>query len=504
MSVYMLLDLYLRLSDLRLEDMNQDGESVALVYAEKQLRQRAEMMGARVGEVIVENDIVDGKPKPASAYKRKTITLADGKKVRRVIRPAFTRVIHRIETRQSGGFLTVDLDRAMRDPRDLEDLIDAVEAQRANVRSLSGSLQFTDGGTDSEITASRVMVAMANKSSRDTARRVAESRKRRAYAGEWGGGKRPYGFERDGITPRPSEAKEIVNATRLILGGVSLRQAVADLRERKVPTVYGGPWTSSALKDILSRARNAGIVVYDGEETEVRLPGEPLLAEDEFRAILSKLQVRRAAPGRTPKWLGSGIFRCNCGYGMQAHVQPNRPARYRCKDTGRIAGEHCARKLDELDEYVSDLVIEWCAQPVASQRLLHEEGEKIDIDALRARSVSLRQRLTEKATLNFDDPDAYTDEQLKVFTKLTNQKIREIEQQLAKAHSESPAMELVRPGIGMTDMKARRAAVADQWDALSLGQKRAILRELLDVRVLPTQVGKKRFDPSTIEITWKY
>jgi DNA invertase Pin-like site-specific DNA recombinase len=89
--------------------------------------------------------------------------------------------------------LAEDLDRACRDPRDLKDLIDACEQHRASARSLSGSLTLTDGGTDAEITMARMMVTMANKSSRDTSRRVPDARER--LAGQsYQGGKRPFGY----------------------------------------------------------------------------------------------------------------------------------------------------------------------------------------------------------------------------------------------------------------------------------------------------------------------
>jgi site-specific DNA recombinase len=50
-----------------------------------------------------------------------------------------------------GALIAEDLDRVSRDPRDLEDLIDAVRATRAYAAALSGSLAFTAGGTDAEI-----------------------------------------------------------------------------------------------------------------------------------------------------------------------------------------------------------------------------------------------------------------------------------------------------------------------------------------------------------------
>jgi len=157
------VDLYLRLSDLRVEDLDGDGAAKGLVEHERVLRERAAALGWPVGQVIVENDMSGGRPKPASAFKRRKVVLADGSTAMRVIRPGFRRLLDRLRSGKSQAVLTVDLDRVVRDPRDLEDLIDVVQERRADVASLTGSLRFTRGGDDAEITLARVMVTMANK-----------------------------------------------------------------------------------------------------------------------------------------------------------------------------------------------------------------------------------------------------------------------------------------------------------------------------------------------------
>ena len=106
---------------------------------------------------------------------------------------------------RADGLIAIDLDRACRDPRDLEDLIDVVESRspRVPVESVTGSLRLANDG---DITMARVMVAVANKASRDTGRRVASSHMHRATGGQFRGGPRPFGFEPDGTTLIPSEA----------------------------------------------------------------------------------------------------------------------------------------------------------------------------------------------------------------------------------------------------------------------------------------------------------
>lgn len=115
----------------------------------------------------------------------------------------------------------------------------------------------------------------------------------------WNGGRRPYGFT---LSPDPTsdhqnsilvidaaEAVEVRHASEQLLAGVSLRELVKDLRTREVFTVTGTAWTTQALRDVLMRPLNAGIMTYQGKETATRLPGESIVPEGMFRAVVAKL-----------------------------------------------------------------------------------------------------------------------------------------------------------------------------------------------------------------------
>jgi site-specific DNA recombinase len=151
-------DLYLRFSDLRIEEPFDKREA--------KLRALADALGWIVFRVVVENDMTpssDGKLRPASAFKRKKIMTPSGRYELRVVRPGFREVLDDITTGRVNGLLAEDLDRTLRDPRDCEDLLDACQMTGASARSLSGSLTLTNGGTEAERSMARVMVAIANK-----------------------------------------------------------------------------------------------------------------------------------------------------------------------------------------------------------------------------------------------------------------------------------------------------------------------------------------------------
>ena len=79
------------------------------------------------------------------------------------------------------GVIFYDLDRLARQPRDLEDLIDLAEYYKRPVETVTGQLDLR---TSNGRAMARVLVAMANKSSEDTSRRVARAQLQEAQQGK--------------------------------------------------------------------------------------------------------------------------------------------------------------------------------------------------------------------------------------------------------------------------------------------------------------------------------
>jgi site-specific DNA recombinase len=463
-----------RISDAR----NGDERGVADQEADE--RALAERLGWGVGRVIVEND--------TSAYKRKRTRLPDGSYALRTDRPGFREALDLLATGQADGLIAYDLDRACRDPRDLEDLIDVVEARspRVPVESVTGSLKLAN---DADVTMARVLVAVANKSSRDTGRRVARARLRQAMEGAYGGGRRPYGFESDGCTQRPDEVAEIVRAADALLAGVSLRQVTLSLRNRSILTVTGRPWTPEAVRDMLKRPRNAGIATYKGEEVG-RGKWDPVLPEEQWRAVLALLNdpKRRTTPGNTPRWLGSGLYVCGlCGNIMRVQSPGKRRPTYRCRTAA-----HLMRHAPRLDEYVEEVLVQRLSEPDVASRLVRSEG--LDTTAAETEAAAIRVRLTEAGDLW--ENGTLTAAEYKIRAARLRERLAEVEAQLSTELTRSPIDDVV----GADDVRAA-------WDSLDLGRKRAILQALVVVTVLPAPRGRRPsgayFDPDSVRFTWR-
>jgi site-specific DNA recombinase len=450
---------------------------------------------------IVEND--------TSAFKRKKITLPDGRRELRTVRPGFRQVLAMLADGRADGLIAYDLDRAVRDPRDLEDLIDVVESKvpRIPVESVTGSLRLAN---DADVTMARVMVAVANKSSRDTARRVSRARQRQAEEGQWGGGKRPFGFEPDGVTVNPAEAAEIRRAADAILAGVSLRQVTASLREREVPTVKGAKWSTVTVRDMLLRPRNAALMVhrpnggrgprasrlYTDADVLGKAPWDAIIPEETWRAMRAILTdpARRVGPGNTPRWLGSRLYQCGiCGDGTTLVVtgstsNGHRYFRYTCRELG-----HLARAAVPCDKFVETTVTERLSRSDAADLLIPPVDGDRGAAELRREVADLRELLNEQARLHARG--VIDGQQLAAGT-------RELRARLGPTEDKLGALENASPLVGI----AGRPDAAAIWDGLDLGRKRAILRAAVTVTAFPAPPGRRRgghFDHDSVHVDWK-
>ncbi len=475
-------------------------------------RRLAERLGWTAGptatHAIIEN--------ATSAFKRKKVALPDGRTELRTVRPGFRAALAMLADGRADSLIAYDLDRACRDPRDLEDLIDVIEGSkpRIPVESVTGSLRLAN---DADVTMARVMVAVANKASRDTARRVSRARLRLAASGLNGaGGKRPYGWDSDRVTVRPDEAAEVRLWAEAILAGVSLRQVTAAIRERGAETVTGAPWSTVTVRDILLRPRNAGLMVhrpgrtgghsgppYSDADIVGTGPWEPILPEEMWRAVCAILTdpSRRVGPGGTPRYLGSSIYLCGkCGDGTTLVVTRSdtgeaRHARYTCvperqKNDLPAADRrwHLARAVAPVDKLVEGTLIARLERPDAAD-LVPSAGD-VDVAGFRAEDASIRELLNEQARLHARR--VITGDQLVAGSRELQGRLEAVRAQIAAAEQSSPLAAI-----------AGQSGVREIWEGLDIGHKRAVLRALADVTLVAAARLGSKFDFSSVQITWR-
>jgi DNA invertase Pin-like site-specific DNA recombinase len=455
-----------------------DDDLAGVDRQEKDGRSLGAAIGWGIAEVYVEQNV--------SAYRRRQIVLPDGRKAKRVVRPEFRRLLDDLDSGHRDGLIVYDIDRCVRDMRDLEDLIDVVEQHLIPNRAVTGSLDLS---TDAGVAMARVVTAMNNKSSRDTARRVRRKHEDLAAEGKYGGGGiRPYGYKNDRVTVDDSEAQVILESATKILAGDPLYRIVKDLNQRGVPTVQGGPWTDRALKAAVTKPRVAGLRTH-----QKRIIGQavwPAILDRDVWEELCAVLADRASSDRIGLvyWL-SGTLRCGlCRHalkGFSAGQAREGKRRYVCAKhlggCGRIA-----INAEPVHEHVGRLIVAWASDPAAWQRLRDTTPDPA-IEAVRAEMAADERQLRDLARAH--------GERLIGFAEWIEAR-RPIEGRLAVARRK-----LAHPPRLLRNLEGDD--IAARWDRFTAEQKRIAARGLFAaIRVRPHE-GPRRFNPHRLQVDWR-
>ncbi|GAA3103999.1 DNA invertase Pin-like site-specific DNA recombinase [Kribbella aluminosa] len=509
-----------RLSDNR-EDLDLTDEGIPAALGDQifRMEQKSDELGCVVWKVI--------KNPRLSAYKTRLVTLPDGRREYRVWRPDLREAMDDLAAGRATVLIALDLDRAFRDSRDLQDLIDLVEHSPYPIRveSVTGSLRLEKGRDNFD---AEIRVLVANKSSRDTARRVSNARERQARAGRFGGGKRPFGFcggapkvpdgeDHDlyvcpfhggrtcsaGETPIDFEYDIIEDLSYRALQGVSLASMAEELRDSDVSTVSGAPWSAEVLKDILIRPRNAGLMKFQGEILDgVKAVWPEIIPREVFEAVVLKLTDpdRVTNPGGpAEKWMGTGVYRCGKCTPLDAQgfaPDADKPVRMKVTVAGRLprycckARNHLTRNVAHTDRFVQSRLFAAFTHPKAYE-LLQEPAPEIDAVALRSERTGIRDALDQLAA---DEVlKLRTRRQVQAGTKAGMARIAEIDEALNASVSSDPLAYI----INAVDPIAT-------FEALPVANKRIIIDRLLTVTILPTGRRGSGFDPNGVHIEPKH
>jgi hypothetical protein len=285
-------------------------------------------------------------------------------------------------------------------------------------------------------------------------------------------------------------------ATDVLDRGVSLKSAARDLRDRGVPTVTGAAWSAETLKDVLLKDAVTGLTDDQGREvwpaiierdTQDRL--RDLLAADS-REVVGKngktYRVTRntSANGNAPRWLLSCYATCGvCGGLTKCTGTSNRRA-YTCIEYG-----HVRRNAAAVDEYAARVAVARLSQPDIADLLKPPPRPGTDAGALRAEARKLNRKRDDLARLLAED--VLTEAGVRAERKRIDAQLAGIAGQLAASDRPDP----------LAEFRDRPAAAV--WESLSLPRKRAVIRELMTVTILPVvKRGGNQFDEDSVRIEW--
>jgi DNA invertase Pin-like site-specific DNA recombinase len=447
-----------------------DGDGRRRGLGVKRQREDCERLAAARGwdvvAVLTDNDV--------SAY--------SGKR-----RPGYERLLAMIETGDVDAVVAWHPDRLHRSPRELEGFIDAVEAHRVTVATVQAGDVDLESASGRMV--ARVVGAMARHESEQKGERLRRQREQAARSGRYQGGRRPFGYERDGVTVREDEAALVREAIERVLAGESLRGIAIDWNDQGLRSPSGAEWGVTTLRSMLTGPRLAGLRVHRGEVVG-EAAWEPILSRDDHErvgAVLGNPRLHRR--GRPPVALLSGILRCGkCGARMHSKVEYRSGRRRYVCPTGPDGSGGCGRVIisaTQTEEIVAETVITALETPAIDRTLARGPRTKKRDDPT-AEVAAVDARLAELADL-FAAGDVTKAEWMRARAGLDERR----EKALRRVHDETT-------DAGVARVRARARTLRKEWPNLSTDEQRAVITTVIEsIPIGPAQRTGK-FDADRI------
>lgn len=475
-------------------------DELAVLRQQEDGAKLAALRGWRIARTFVDNDIS-----------------AAGK----AVRPGFEAALKMIESGTVKAIIAWDLTRLTRNARDRLRLIDTCSRHQVTIALVRGA--DIDPATPGGRLVAGVLGEVAEHEIAQKADRQRRAAQQAAEAGRpYVKGRRAFGYEPDGVTLRPVEADALRQAYDDVLHGVPLARIARDFnakglytpqltRARRGPggEVVRAPepsqWTAQTLGLTLLNPRYAGLrartVRHDGRrqgwEIVCRAVWEPVVPEQVWQAVRDVLTnaERRNTP-RSEQALLTGVALCGVccppgdtppAAGHESFVHGGRTRRgertYRC----RAALGHVVRAAEPVERYVGTVIVERLSRQDAADLLV--DHSRPDVAALRTEAAALRKRRDAQVRMHADGD--ITDAELAAGSRRIRARLAEIADTLAV----SGRADLLGPLVHADD-------VAAAWEAMDTDRQRAVVDELVTVRILPPGRGVRRFRPETVDVQW--
>jgi len=395
------------------------------------------------------------------------------------------------------GILVYHGDRLIRQPWDLELLLQLADDRRLPLASPSGTRDLSN---EDDRFILRIEAAQACKASADTSRRVKRGVEARAKNGHAGAGSnRPFGYGvptgEEGRTGKPlydldkqnrGEARIGREAVRRFLSGQSQGGVIAWMNT-KCTTTRGNPWKANSFRAWLLSPRIAGLVEHKGQLYPAKWKG--IITPEEWedaKALLQQQSDSYGYSGRERVYLLTGKA-AECG-GCAGPLYTKPAGRsgsrlYYCKNPQ--CPSPVSRNVRLLDEYVIGRVLRRLNEP-AFTAALHSDSERpglgAEIAALERRKAADTATLEELA----DHPDVNPALLLKALGSY-DRKIAQLRSQMATTTKQR--------------LLSRMAGITrEQWDAEPIDVRAETVRTLFTVTVLPATKRGPGFDPDSVRV----
>jgi DNA invertase Pin-like site-specific DNA recombinase len=517
---------------------DREGAGLGVERQREDCEALARQLGVEIVEVHTDNDL--------SAYSGKP-------------RPGYQRLLDDLRAGRADTVLAWHTDRLHRSPAELEEYIDVCEPRAVQTRTVKA------GHLDLTTATGRMIARQLGVQARYEVERMVERQKRKrdemAQHGKFFGGRRPFGFEPDGVMPRSliclvcgrdeprdfevivkcqqckapeahlngwsctrcdapdgrhvvsecrschqaaavapgSEFERIREAADIILAGGSLGAVASEWNEIPVPTSTGSEWQRTEVRTMLLRPRNAGILKHRGEEAGPA--GWPAaLDEPTWRSLKALLRDpdRRNTPGNERKYLGSGLYECGlCGDGTTVRVTSSNKSRGG-ERVWELAYSCKASKHVVKKAGPVDAFVQW----QLLQRLARPD--MADLLAAREEAVDVRGAQAEMRSAR-QTLDELAAEMGAGAMTLQEWRIasKGVRARLEVAESTLSRAVEVNPVAGLLTADDVEA----EWNRLDLSRRRSVVAYMMTVQLKPARRGRlpggTYFDADSVGIVWK-
>jgi DNA invertase Pin-like site-specific DNA recombinase len=454
---------------------DRSGAGLGIERQLEDCRAEAERLGWTVAEEYVDDDI--------SAYSGKQ-------------RPAYQQMLDDIADGHRDAIIVWHIDRLHRRPIELEELARVcARAGLTDLRTVHGEFDLASG--DGMLMA-RVLAAVAANESDAKRRRSRRKMQQIAESGQphMGGGYRPFGFEDDRITHRPSEAQVIRDITERVLAGETLASVGRWLAESDVQTVGGNMWRTQVIRGLLLNPRIYGQRVHRGQPIG---PGvwEPIITPEQgeaLRALLTNPDRDRRKTRAARRYLLSGMCRCGrCGTTMVS-VPRYEERRYLCRsghDFGGCGG--MGINAPGCEAIVTEAVLLRLDSPTLHDAMAGRVDDDATARALSEQIAADTEQLDELAQLyaarSITAPEWTS-------ARTTIEARRDAARRRLSSLSGTRALDAY---IGQGE------ALRAQWSDLNLDRQRAIVKAIVDhVVIHPGVRGARSVAVERVEPIWRF
>lgn len=464
------------------------GDELGVTRQQDEARRLAEWRGLTVVEVYIDNDLsASGRAK----------------------RPGFDAMLADLDAGRAKIVIAWDITRITRNARDTLRLLETGEKMGVTVAMVKGAdlnLGSADGRMVAEILATIAKGEISKKSERQKAANA-----QAVAQGRWVGGRRPFGFENDGVTVRETEAAAIKAAYDAVLAGVPVGRIAKKWNDAGLITGKAklkgeglSSWRAQTVGVVLCNPRYAGLRTHlpqDALETMknrrheriARIVGPAqwpaLVSEETWRAVVEVLtDPDRRNPARSGQAMLTGVARCglcDATIHLGGSGRPGRPRHqaYRCSGSGG----HVVRASAPVDEYIGEVVIARLSRPDAVSLLA--DDNRPNAGELDREARALRSRIDGLATLLAED--VLTADGVRRESAKLRRKLAEVQERMTDAGR----VNTLGPLIGADDVRA-------VWDAMDTDRRRLVVSTLMSIRLMPPGRGVRVFNPASVVIDW--